>query len=63
MTVKKTESIWDDLLSMVLKFLKDHWWKIAALVFILGLGISSIDIRCGKASLKKGEVDLKQLKG
>lgn len=58
MTVKKTESIWDDIADIVTKFLAKHWWKIAALIFILGLGISSIDIRCGKASLKKGEVDL-----
>jgi len=63
MAVKKTESIWDDIVIAILNFLKNHWWKIAAILFILAIGLSSVDIRCGKASIKKGEVRLDQLKG
>lgn len=62
MTVKKTESIWDDIASLILNFLKKHWWKLGILIFLAGVAVSSFSIKIGNTEIKKGQAPIDGLK-
>jgi len=66
MAVKKTESIWDDIVSMILNFLKKYWKSVTIMVcFILlaaGIALSPLKIKAGNVEIDKGKADIGQFK-
>jgi len=58
MNTEKNSSVWDEIISILTKFLTKHWWKLALIIIAAGIAVSGFTVKTKNTEFKKDGIIL-----